>query len=161
MSSIQEDGRARRRAVTGIKDSLRDLRAQLSLLNHRVSTRLGLRDVDLDCLELVQKQGPLTPSALARLAGLHPATLTGVLDRLQRAGWITRSRDPDGPDRRAVLVHAAKDRAADVYALYAGMNTAMDDLLAGYSDGELALLADFLERTTRAGRVATEDLTAD
>ncbi|XVV00023.1 MarR family winged helix-turn-helix transcriptional regulator [Actinosynnema sp. CA-248983] len=161
MSSIGDGGRARRRAVTGIKESLRELRNQLSLLNHQVGARLGLRDVDLDCLELVLEHGPLTPSALARRAGLHPATMTGVLDRLQKGGWVTRERDPDGADRRAVLVRAVKDRNAELFGLYAGMNSAMDDLLAGYSEPELALLADFLRRTTEAGRAATDDLAED
>ncbi|NUT98544.1 MAG: MarR family transcriptional regulator [Saccharothrix sp.] len=162
MSSIGDgDVRARRRAAAGIKLSLRELRNQLSLLNHQVGARLRLRDVDLDCLELVLEHGPLTPSALARRAGLHPATMTGVLDRLQKCGWVTRERDPEGPDRRAVLVRAVKDRNAELFGLYAGMNSAMDDLLEGYSEAELALLDDFLRRTTEAGRAATEELAQD
>ncbi|CCH31489.1 MarR family transcriptional regulator [Actinosynnema sp. NPDC047251] len=156
MSSIESGGR--RRSVTGIKGSLRALRNQLSLLNHQVGARLELRDGDLDCLELVLEHGPLTPSALARRAGLHPATVTGILDRLQRGGWVARERDPEGTDRRAVLVRALKDRSAELYGLYAGMSTAMDDLLADYDEEQLALLADFLRRTTEAGRAATEDL---
>jgi DNA-binding MarR family transcriptional regulator len=35
----------------------------------------------------------LSPSVLARRAGLHPATMTGILDRLERGRWITRDRD--------------------------------------------------------------------
>jgi hypothetical protein len=45
--------------------------------------------------------------------------------------------------------------------MYAGMNASMDELCAGYSDSELALLAGFLRRTTDAGRRATEALAAD
>jgi DNA-binding MarR family transcriptional regulator len=79
--------------------SLRDLGAQLSLLNHSVGARLELKATDLECLDLITGHGPLSPSALARRAGLHPATLTGILDRLERGGWIERGRDPsDRPD---------------------------------------------------------------
>jgi DNA-binding MarR family transcriptional regulator len=99
------------------------------------------------------------PSALARRAGLHPATMTGILDRLERGGWVARERDPD--DRRAVVVRVLRDRAAELFGLYAGMNTAMDQICAGYSDTELELLADFLRRTTNAGRDATDELAAD
>ena len=148
--------RHRRRLITTIKGSLRELSNQLSLLNHHVSTRVDLKDVDLDCLELINRQGPMSPSDLARSAGLHPATMTGILDRLERAGWVVRERDPS--DRRVVLVGVRRDRGGELFRLYAGMNTAMDQLCATYSDEQLELLADFLRRTTDAGRDATEQL---
>ncbi|MBB5802415.1 DNA-binding MarR family transcriptional regulator [Saccharothrix ecbatanensis] len=162
MSSISSgSARDRRRTVTAIKEALRDLRNQLSLLNHQVGRRLELKDVDLDCLELILKHGAMTPGELARRAGLHPATLTGILDRLQKGGWVTRERDPQAADRRAVTVRPVKDRNAELFGLYSGMNSAMDGLFEGYSEDELALLADFLRRTTALGRTATEELSAD
>jgi len=110
----------------------------------------------MDCLDLISRHGPLSPSALARRAGLHPATMTGILDRLERAGWITRERDP--ADRRAVAVRALRNRNAEVYGLLSGMNTSMDRICAGYTHSELELIADFLRRTGTAGRDATNDL---
>jgi len=151
--------RRRRRLTNEIKESLRDLRIQLALLNHQVGTQLDLKDVDLDCLDLISRHGPLSPTALARRARLHPATMTGILDRLERGGWIARDRDP--ADRRGVAVRALRDRGGELLRLYAGMNGAMDRICAGYGDGELELLADFLRRTTEAGRVATDDLATD
>jgi DNA-binding MarR family transcriptional regulator len=149
----------RRRLTAAIRRSLRELSIQLSLLNHRVGAHLDLKDVDLDCLDLVARYGPLSPSALARRAGLHPATMTGILDRLERGGWVARDRDP--ADRRAVVVRARGDRIAEVVRLYSGMNTSMDEICAGYGDTELELLADFLRRTADAGRSATDELTGD
>src|SRR5881394_1889823 len=105
-------GVRRRRSTVAVKESLRELRNQLSLLNHQVSAHLALKDVDLDCLELIARHGPLSPSALARRAGLHPATMTGILDRLQKGGWITRERDPS--DRRAVVVRVSRERYAQL-----------------------------------------------
>jgi DNA-binding MarR family transcriptional regulator len=87
--------------------------------------------------------------------------MTGILDRLQRGGWVTRDRDPDGPDRRAVTVRALRDRTAEVFKLYSGMNTSMDQICAGYADTNLELLADFLRRTTDAGQDATDRLAGD
>jgi DNA-binding MarR family transcriptional regulator len=144
--------------ATSIMEGLRDLRSQLSLLNHQVGARLEVRDVDLDCLELLARHGPLSPSALARRAALHPATVTGVLDRLERGGWVTRERDLEASDRRAVSVRALRDRGAEVFRLYAGMITSMNRVCDGYTDAELELIADFLRRTTSAGRDATDDL---
>src|SRR4051794_2940976 len=148
--------RSRQHSVTEIRDSLRTLRIQLSLLNYRVGSQLELRDVDLNCFDILDAYGPLSPSALARRAGLHPATITGILDRLERNGWIVRERDPS--DRRAVVVRVLPDRYADLLRLYSRMSRSMNKLLAGYSDSELATIADFLRRTVEAGRDATEGL---
>src|SRR4051795_3547983 len=93
---------AHRRSTVAVKDALRELRNQLALLNHQVSAQLALKDVDLECLELIARHGPLSPSALARRAGLHPATMTGILDRLQKGGWVVRDRDPSDTRRRHV-----------------------------------------------------------
>lgn len=148
--------RRRRRSAAAIGQSLRELASQLSLLNHQVGANLELRDVDIDCLELIDRQGPLSPSALARAAGLHPATITGILDRLERGGWIARERDPS--DRRAILVRARRDRYADLLRLYSGMNRSMNQIYAGYSESELEAIADFLQRTAKAGQSATDEL---
>ncbi len=156
---ISEDAhpaRKRRRLSTQIKDSLRELSIQLTLLNRQVVAHLDFNDGDLPCLDLIARHGPLSPSALARRAGLHPATVTGVLDRLERGGWIVRERDPS--DRRAVTVRALRDRNSELIGLYSGMSTAMDDVCARYTEAELELLGDFLRRTSQAGQHATGQL---
>jgi DNA-binding MarR family transcriptional regulator len=154
-----EEIRRRQQLTAEIRAALRELGIQLALLSHHVSARLELKDVDLDCLNLIDSHGPLSPSALARRSGLHPATITGILDRLERGGWVTRERDPS--DRRAVLVRALPDRNADLMRLYSGMSASMNKLLAGYGDTELELLADFLRRTANAGQNAADELADD
>jgi DNA-binding MarR family transcriptional regulator len=152
-------GRDRRRLTRAIKESLRDVGAQLSRLNHGVSGRLKMNDPDLDCLDLIARHGPLSPSALAREAGQHPATLTGILDRLERDGWIVRDRDP--ADRRGVLIRAVRGRGAEVLRLFlvdSGMNAALDDILAGYDDAALEIVSDFLGRAAAAGGAAAARL---
>jgi len=160
ISSSDSDAQARRRRLTAsIKQSLRALSIQLSLLNHQVGAHLGLNDVDLDCLDLIARHGPLSPSALAQRAGLHAATMTGILDRLEHGGWVARDRDPS--DRRAVVVRALRNRNAELMRLYSGMNSSMNEICAGYGDAELEVLADFLRRTADAGRSATDKLAGD
>jgi DNA-binding MarR family transcriptional regulator len=160
MTPDDRDGRRhRRRLSNSIKDSLRELSIQLSLLNHQVGAHLELKDVDLDCLDLVTRHGPLSPSALARRAGLHPATMTGILDRLERGGWVVRDRDT--ADRRAVMIRARRERTGEIFQLYTGMNASMDQICDGYGESELELLADFLSRTAKASQNATDDLAGD
>jgi DNA-binding MarR family transcriptional regulator len=158
--SSKEDPRERRRRLAALTGSLRELNNQLSLLNRRVGARLALRDADLDCLDLLATRGPLGPKALAQLTGLHAATLTGVLDRLQNAGWVVRERDADGTDRRAISVRALPDRFGEVFGLYAGMNSAIAEVCSDYTVEELDVITDFLQRATAAGKDATAELDA-
>jgi DNA-binding MarR family transcriptional regulator len=141
-----------------VRESLRELSVQMSLLNQRISGRLELKGTDLQSLDLVDRYGPLSPSALARRAGLHPATMTGVIDRLERGGWIVRERDP--ADRRGVVVQPVRGRRSEVLRLASGMNAAIARICAGYADDELELIADFLRRAAGAGRIAAEELDA-
>ena len=145
--------------TSSIKLSLRALSIELSLLNHQVGAHAGLNDVDLDCLDLIARHGPISPTALAQRAALHPATVTGILDRLERGGWVARERDPF--DRRALVVRVLRDRSAELVRLYGGMNSSMSEICAGYSEAELQVLADFLRRTVEAGRTATDKLAGD
>ncbi len=159
MSSVSSgDARARREATTRIKGSLRDLRNELAVLNRQISNQIAVKDGDLDCLDLISRHGPVSPSGLARLAGVHPATLTGILDRLERAGWIARERDTE--DRRAVMVRALPERSREVYRLYSGMNSALDEICAGYDRDQLELLADFMRKAAAAGKNAANEIVA-
>jgi len=145
-----------RRLANGVKTGLRDVGLQLALLNHQVGSRLKLRDVDVDCINLLSRHGAMSPGALARKAGLHPATMTGVLDRLEKGGWVARDRDP--ADRRAVVIRALRDRGAELLGLYQGMNAAMDGICAGYTPEQLEVIGDFLRRTAEAGDAAAAEL---
>ncbi|WP_216896894.1 MarR family transcriptional regulator [Nocardia alni] len=153
--------RHRRQLTVAIRDALGELNIQMSVLNRRFGGRIELRDVDWTCLHLINRYGPISPTALARRAGIHPATLTGILDRLQKSGWVVRDRDPDSPDRRAVTLRPVRERNAALFELFSGMNRRMDVLCAEYSESELEVIADFLRRTTTAGQESAEELTGD
>ena len=141
------------RLVGVLRGAVRDMRVQLSVLNHQIGARAGVKDVDFDCLDLISIHGPVGPGALAKLAGLHPATMTGILDRLERGGWIARERD--AIDRRAVVIRVLPDRNAEVLDLYDGMNSRFDEVCSEYDDDQLELIADFIDRVRRAGLEAS------
>src|SRR3954466_3496959 len=139
MSSVPpqraEEIRSRQRSTAAIRDSLRELRIQLALLNYRVGSQVELKDAERDMLDMLDTYGPLSPSALARRAGMHPATMTGVLDRLERGGWIVRERDPNC--RRAGLVRVLRDRYANLLRLFSGMSSWMNKLSTVFSEKTL------------------------
>jgi DNA-binding MarR family transcriptional regulator len=150
------EDRVRRRVVAAVARGLRDLRIELAVLNHRVGSRVQLKDLDFDCLDVVARQGPLTPSALAGRVGVHAATMTGILDRLEAGGWISRTRAED--DRRAVLVETTPESQRELYGLFDGMNTRLEEICARYSDVELETIVDFLQATVEAGQASADEL---
>jgi DNA-binding MarR family transcriptional regulator len=130
---------------------------QFARLNHTVGSGLGLALTDLGILELVARRGPLTPTALASMSGLSPATMTGIVDRLEDDGWVRRERDPD--DRRKVNIFAI-EHGREMQRYYGGMRRRLQQICADYSDEQLALLVEFLTRVAEAGVAATRELRA-
>ena len=153
-SAAREVKRARRRRIAAAKQSLRELRIELAVLNHRVGSKIEIKDIDLDCLDMIVRHGPISPTALARRVGVHLATMTGILARLESGGWIVRDRVEN--DRRAVLIQGVPDKQRDIVRLYGDMNSALDEILGSYSDDQIDLVVDFLRRCTQAGQLATD-----
>jgi DNA-binding MarR family transcriptional regulator len=142
--------------VTAVLDGLRDLRTELAVFSHRVGSRVELKDVDFDCLDVIARHGPISPTALAARTGVHAATMTGVLNRLEAGGWITRV--PVEHDRRAVRVASTPERQRELYAVLGGMQSRMGEICEGYTDEQLATIADFLGRTVEAGRTSADEI---
>jgi len=137
-----------------IQSLLRDLIGGLQHLNDVVGAEVQLNSGDLEVLDLVARYGPMSPSDVAASTGIHPATLTGVIDRLQDAGWVARVPDPD--DRRRVRLEARRERAPELVRLYAPMNRSLSEICSGLSPAQLGVIRDFL----RDGSVATSDAVA-
>ncbi|CUU59090.1 DNA-binding transcriptional regulator, MarR family [Parafrankia irregularis] len=115
------------------------------LYSHEVAEKIGLGPSDTQFLTLLEVHGPLTPGRLADLSGLRTGTVTGVLDRLERAGYVRRERSAE--DRRKVIVSRAEERiAADMGAFYGSKGAGLMELLGRYDDAELAIVADFATR---------------
>ena len=98
-SPAREAKRARRRRIAAAKQSLRELWIELAVLNHRIGSKIEIKDLDLDCLDMIVRHGPISPTALARRVGVHLATMTGILARLRAVGgsyaigwWTTGAR---------------------------------------------------------------------
>lgn len=153
MNSVPSaDSRRRRRQLVQLRTALREANTHLSFLNQQVGGCVELKGNDVECLDQIGRHGPMTPRELARGTGLHPATLTGILDRLERGGWI--AREPSPADRRSIQLRALPTRAKELIGLYAPMNTTMDQILDTYTTNQLETITDFLHRTATAAQAA-------
>ena len=125
---------------------------------HAVAERLGLNVTDLTCLGHVLGAGdtPLTAGALAARAGLTTGAVTGVLGRLERAGYAHRQPDPG--DRRRVRVVADPAAAARLAAAYGPFYERLHQLFAGYAPAELAVLTDWFGRAASLMRDSVAEI---
>lgn len=126
----------------------------MSQLNRLVAERIGVAASDLDCLHVLNQQGPATAAELARSVGLTPGSVSRMIDRLDAAGCITRTNDPQ--DRRRVLIEPTSDGLARIAAYYEGLTARAHDDLAVFQPQALNTLLEFIERSQRS---AVDELT--
>ncbi|HYC25517.1 MAG TPA: MarR family transcriptional regulator [Roseiarcus sp.] len=138
--------------------AMREASAKGVLYSHAVAERLGVNSTDLECLDMIALRGALTAGELAEATGLTTGAITGVIDRLEKAGFARRARDK--LDRRKVLVRLLPAAERRIPPLFEPMARAAAAVLSTYSEKDLALVCDFLERATGAAATALAELSA-
>ncbi|WP_410581637.1 MarR family winged helix-turn-helix transcriptional regulator [Amycolatopsis sp. lyj-108] len=115
----------------------------LTVLRHaRIAERMGLSATDHKVLELAgQAPGPLTAGRIAELTGLSTGAVTGVMDRLEKAGLARRVRDT--VDRRKVLIEVVPDALERHAPLFESAYTNMKNVLEQFSPEERKVLERF------------------
>src|SRR5580658_5577894 len=117
----------------------------MNVMSQAAADIIGLNATDLNCLNILSFSGSLTAGELAKATGLTTASITGVVDRLEAAGFVTRERDLH--DRRRVVVSLVLEKAvSDVAPVFAPMVADWQDLARGYSDDELQLIVRFYDQ---------------
>jgi DNA-binding MarR family transcriptional regulator len=115
------------------------------LMNTAVAERLGLNLTDFNTLMMLGDRGPMAASQIAEATGLSSGAVTGVIDRLERAGWVVRESDPD--DRRRVVVRAAMERKGEVEELFRPLAEAGFAKMADASEEKVEFILGFLTST--------------
>jgi DNA-binding MarR family transcriptional regulator len=124
-----------------------------------ISDRMDLSAVEEKTLDLLQRSGALSAGRLAELTGLAPASVSGLIDRLEHKGFARRVKDPQ--DGRRVNVEIDPGAEARFTPLFAPFAARMAELYAEYSDAELTVILDFLHRSAHIQREATRALTGE
>lgn len=137
-----------------LHEAVRKVGAQSVLMSDSVAKLVGVNSTDLECLDLLLLSGLTTPGRLAAHTGLTTGAMTAVIDRLERAGFVRRRRDPE--DRRRVFVEALPRAVHEIGPLYRPLAQSTQKLHEQYDDRQLALVVDYL---TRAFGLAAEHVT--
>jgi DNA-binding MarR family transcriptional regulator len=143
-----------------LEDAGRASSAATVMFHTALAARQGLSPTEEKALDLLDRFGPLTAGELARRSGLAPASVTGLVGRLERKGFARRVPNPS--DRRSVLVEIDRERVyASISPLFAEWARSLEELYAGYSDQELETILHFLTEAARRQQEATAKLTGD
>ena len=130
---------------------------QDNAFDHLAAKRLGVNETDLHCLNIIENHGSVTAGQLAAAAGLTPGAVTGVIDRLERAGFAKRVPDPT--DRRRVTVQVTPAFNKATQSIWGPMAADWHSTLAKqFSTHELERIIDFLRATIEVGRRHTNRL---
>ena len=124
---------------------------------HVIAQQVGLSVTDLTCFAYVIEAGENLPTAGDLAARVHVTTgaVTGILNRLERAGYITRRPDPT--DRRRIRVAARPDAVARVREVYEPYYARLTHLFADYSPDEIAVLHDWFSRASTLAATYLEE----
>jgi DNA-binding MarR family transcriptional regulator len=131
--------------LAAVLREVRRMTAQSVLISEAVSERFGLSSTDLECLDLALLSGGATAGEFAKVTGLTTGAITGVIDRLERAGYVRRERDPS--DRRKVVVRARRSMTHRIAPIYDSLKREMTALWSQYSDEQLVLIFDWLTKS--------------
>src|SRR5215813_8357528 len=148
--------KARAALLQQLEEAMRRTSAQGVLFGQTVANVAGISGSDLDCMDFLNLEGRITAGRLAELTGLTTGAITGVIDRLEKAGFVRRERDE--ADRRKVFIMIVPENVAKIGRFYVPMQEAMHKVWSTYSDAELQLLLRFAKEGYKASLEAAEAL---
>lgn len=132
----------REEIIQAINEKFREMSTETILFHQAVADILGLHVTDHKCLDFIYRFGAMPAGRLAELTGLTTGAITGIIDRLEEAGYVRRTNDPK--DRRRTIVEPTRNKKLEkkIEVLFIPLRDRMHNLLSSYSDNELAFLLD-------------------
>src|SRR6185369_5119613 len=148
--------KARAALMQELENALRRSSAQGVIFGQTVANTVGISGSDLECLDFLNLEGRVTAGRLAEVTGLTTGAITGVVDRLEKAGLVRRERDAD--DRRKVFITTVPENVATIGRFYEHMQRAVLKDWESYTDAELKLLLRFMTQGYETMLAATAEL---
>lgn len=142
-----------------VLNAVRDYGVHLTIFRNAMSEWAGVNPTDMECLRQLFMKGQSTPSELARQTGLTSGAATAMLDRLEKGGFIERHPNPN--DRRGTIILPVEASGARMAGWFASARQAQAELVAGYSDEELEIIAGAFEKFTELWQRETGKIQSD
>jgi DNA-binding MarR family transcriptional regulator len=136
----------------------RELSDAVIFFHEAVASYLGMSAAEWKCLGLLDQHGPSTAGRLAELSGFTTGAITGIVDRLQHAGYVQRKPHPR--DRRSVIIQPLRSKEVQqrVRQIFESLGRSMALVASRYTAPELTAIDTYLRETTRVLRNETAKL---
>jgi DNA-binding MarR family transcriptional regulator len=148
----------REEVIQAIVVKFREMSTQTIMFHQTVADVLGLHITDHKCLDIIHRYGAMPAGRLGELTGLTTGAVTGIIDRLEEAGYVRRTNDPK--DRRRTIVELTGNKKLErkIEGIFIPLHERMHKLLSSYSDIELAFLLDAMTEFLKLARNESEKL---
>jgi DNA-binding MarR family transcriptional regulator len=142
----------REEIIQAINQKFREISTETIMFHQAVADVLGLHITDHKGLDLIYRYGPMPAGRLAELTSLTTGAITGIIDRLEKAGYVRRVNDPK--DRRITIIESTRNKKLErkLEVIFTPLSMRMHKLLSSYSDNELAFLFDVLTKSLEESR---------
>jgi len=139
---------SRKKLIEKIIELLREQSTQTVLMHAFIAEQLGLNTTDHKALDVLVKTGEMTAGQLSEVTRLTTGAITGVIDRLEKAGFVRRVFDKT--DRRRVIIQVVPETEEKLLPVFTPMMEMTKNILKKYDDAQLAIIADFIETALEA-----------
>jgi DNA-binding MarR family transcriptional regulator len=132
--------------IQTIVDKFREMSTEAVMFHQAVADELGLYITDHKCMDIIHRFGAMPAGRLGEMTGLTTGAITGMIDRLEKAGYVRRANDPK--DRRKTIVEPLRNKKLErkIEMIFTPLHERMHKFLSSYSDGELTFLLDAMTK---------------
>jgi DNA-binding MarR family transcriptional regulator len=130
-------------------EKFREMSTETILFHQAVADTVGLYITDHQCVHFIHRYGAMPAGSLAELTGLTTGAVTGIIDRLEEAGYVKRTNDPN--DRRRTIVVPTRNKKLErkLEMIFMPLHEKMHKLMSSYSDSELTSLLDAMTKSIK------------
>lgn len=155
---MANEAQERSQILTQLGEEGRRWSDAIIMFHSAAAGRFGLNVTDWKCGGILDQRGPMTAGELAKATGLTTGAITGVIDRLEEAGFARREHDPG--DRRRVIVHPVRQSPERMASVFSNLVDGVATMTERYTIEELTLVLDFMRNAIAITNEATEKLRA-
>jgi DNA-binding MarR family transcriptional regulator len=148
----------REEIIHAVREKFTEMSTETILFHQALAELLDFHITDHRCMQFLHSYGAMPAGRLAELTGLTTAAVTGIIDRLEEAGYVRRANDPK--DRRRTIVEPVRNKKLEgkIEAIFIPFHERMHKLLSSYSDSELVFLLDVLTKSIELTREESKKL---